>query len=117
MRGPRIYVAATLLSMVAWQVYFVLRVYETAPAMAVMWDDFGGELPAVSEFFKNHYRFAIAIPMFSAALTIDVLRRKVTLHAYAAIVFVIVALSSAALNALAHEALWAPLRKIAAALQ
>jgi hypothetical protein len=103
---------ATLAAALLWQIYVVVSAYRHAPRFATLFAGLGGPLPFVTESFLATYRFWGLLPLLSAALIADVLRRRNPSARYFGLVLTAVLLTGFLLHAWLYEAIYAPLYTI-----
>jgi len=102
-------VLAVLVPTIAWQIYLVALVMRTAPAMQQFASDLGGELPPVTRLFFAFHPWSWVIPVLSALLGVDVLRRARVSRAHAVAVVIIATALGFAMHAWATEAWFRPM--------
>jgi hypothetical protein len=102
-------VLAVLIPTIAWQIYLVFLLMRTAPAMQQFASGLGAELAPVTRAFIGFYPWSWTIPLFSALLGVDVLRRARISRAHAVAVVVTVITLGFALHAWATEAWFRPM--------
>jgi hypothetical protein len=115
--NSRTYVATTLVAALAWQVYVVLALFRHVPSLSRLWSNFGGEPPFLWRLLADNYHFSPLLPLLSAALIFDALRRTPTSYSHAASILGLVLVSTLCLDFFASEALLAPILEFAASIE
>ena len=105
-------VAAVLVPTIAWQIYLVTLLMRTAPAMRQLAADLGADLPPITRLFIGFYPWSWAIPVITALLGVDVLRRAQISRPHAVAVVIIATALGFAIHAWATEACFRPLLEL-----
>jgi hypothetical protein len=105
-------VLVVLVPTIAWQIYLVALVMRAAPAMRQLGSDMGLDLPAITRAFIGFSPWSWTIPIFTALLGVDVLRRAQISRAHAVAVVIIATALGFALHAWGTEACFRPILEL-----
>ena len=107
-RIARIYALVTLVVLLLWQCWTVAALFRFTPAIVSLWGELGADVGPLPRAYAASWRAMVLLPLATAAVTIDLGRRRPKPLRRAVVSFGILAFVTMAWTAFAVEALFRP---------